>query len=208
VDALELANGAEHPALSFLNTKMRAWGTPLELLDSGETYLGWLLSANLIDTVDRKHIAKTFSSAELDEVAARARTLREWLRPTIDTWAASGVNDVPTAVSRKLNKILAADHQYLQLINVVDPGSGGKRVELQARRRWEDPDQLLAIAMESVADLFTSGDTDLVRLCDGLKCSLWFYDHTKSHRRRWCSMAVCGNRDKQRQHRERARADA
>jgi len=32
---------------------------------------------------------------------------------------------------------------------------------------------------------------------------MWFYDRTKSHRRRWCSMALCGNRAKARAHRER-----
>nr|WP_254214234.1 CGNR zinc finger domain-containing protein [Burkholderia multivorans] len=25
---------------------------------------------------------------------------------------------------------------------------------------------------------------------------LWFLDRTKSHRRRWCSKALCGNRQK------------
>ncbi|NEJ40784.1 CGNR zinc finger domain-containing protein, partial [Rhizobium ruizarguesonis] len=27
-------------------------------------------------------------------------------------------------------------------------------------------------------------------------CTLFFLDTTKSHRRRWCSMALCGNRMK------------
>jgi predicted RNA-binding Zn ribbon-like protein len=40
-----------------------------------------------------------------------------------------------------------------------------------------------------------------VRNCEG--CSIWFYDHTKAHRRRWCSMALCGNRSKARSHRQR-----
>ncbi|MDX3854896.1 CGNR zinc finger domain-containing protein [Streptomyces sp. AK02-01A] len=35
---------------------------------------------------------------------------------------------------------------------------------------------------------------------------LWFYDRTKSHRRRWwwCSMETCGNRTKVRARRSRA----
>jgi len=36
----------------------------------------------------------------------------------------------------------------------------------------------------------------LTRKCEHPECTLWFYDRTKAHRRRWCSMALCGNRAK------------
>jgi predicted RNA-binding Zn ribbon-like protein len=36
----------------------------------------------------------------------------------------------------------------------------------------------------------------LVRKCEGTTCTLWFLDVSKAHARRWCSMAVCGNRAK------------
>ena len=39
-------------------------------------------------------------------------------------------------------------------------------------------------------------DLSLVRTCEGTGCILFFYDTTKSHTRRWCSMAGCGNRMK------------
>ncbi|MFC5184509.1 CGNR zinc finger domain-containing protein [Actinomadura harenae] len=35
-----------------------------------------------------------------------------------------------------------------------------------------------------------------VRKCANPDCVLWFYDLTKNGSRRWCSMAVCGNRTK------------
>jgi len=44
------------------------------------------------------------------------------------------------------------------------------------------------------ASLLAAGDRHLVRQCDGVDCTMWFYDRTKAHRRRWCSMALCGNR--------------
>lgn len=37
-------------------------------------------------------------------------------------------------------------------------------------------------------------------------CTLLFADHTRGHRRRWCSMAQCGNRAKQVAHRHRIKA--
>ena len=48
-------------------------------------------------------------------------------------------------------------------------------------------------------------DFSLVRKCEGEGCTLWFLDLSKAHARRWCSMAVCGNRAKAAAHRARAR---
>ena len=65
--------------------------------------------------------------------------------------------------------------------------------------------QLLAPLAEAAAHLLATADFTLVRKCEDHACTLWFLDRTKSHRRRWCSMALCGNRNKvaafrQRQH--------
>jgi predicted RNA-binding Zn ribbon-like protein len=49
---------------------------------------------------------------------------------------------------------------------------------------------------EAVATLLAKGDFSLVRKCECPDCTLWFHDRTKSHHRRWCSMALCGNRMK------------
>ena len=55
----------------------------------------------------------------------------------------------------------------------------------------------LAAAVESAAaELLASGNFSLIRRCESESCVLWFYDRTKSHQRRWCSMASCGNRHK------------
>jgi predicted RNA-binding Zn ribbon-like protein len=42
-----------------------------------------------------------------------------------------------------------------------------------------------------------------VKACEGTNCTLLFADHTRRRARRWCSMAICGNRAKQAAHRER-----
>jgi predicted RNA-binding Zn ribbon-like protein len=46
-------------------------------------------------------------------------------------------------------------------------------------------------------------DFRLIRECEGSVCSLLFLDRTKAHGRRWCSMALCGNRAKAAAHRAR-----
>jgi predicted RNA-binding Zn ribbon-like protein len=47
-----------------------------------------------------------------------------------------------------------------------------------------------------MGQLLMQEDLSLVRQCGGEDCTIIFLDRTKSHRRRWCSMAACGNRAK------------
>lgn len=58
------------------------------------------------------------------------------------------------------------------------------------------PEQVLAPLAEATAKLIAQGDFSLVKHCEHKDCVLWFYDKTKAHKRRWCSMKVCGNRHK------------
>ena len=52
------------------------------------------------------------------------------------------------------------------------------------------------VIARAAADFLSSADLSLVRQCEGTGCILLFYDTTKSHTRRWCSMGACGNRAK------------
>jgi predicted RNA-binding Zn ribbon-like protein len=42
-----------------------------------------------------------------------------------------------------------------------------------------------------------------LKLCDSDECRWMFYDHSKPANRRWCSSALCGNRQKTRDYRSR-----
>lgn len=203
MNATELANIGDHSALNFLNTRLRPWGEEIDLLASGEEMLKWLVSTDLIDDAERDRLAKTFTVCELDESAAQARGFREWLRDVVSSWVHdSGPNAIPAAVTARLNRVLATGNQHVQLSLTAD----GCVPELVVRHQWDDAAQLLALPAEAAADLLVHGDRDRIHLCDGPLCELWFYDRTKAHRRRWCSMAVCGNRDKVQKHRQRQSA--
>jgi predicted RNA-binding Zn ribbon-like protein len=69
-------------------------------------------------------------------------------------------------------------------------------------------DQLLGLVAQSASELLTSSALDRVRECAGDGCGWLFLDTSKAHRRRWCSMAVCGNRAKAKRHRQRWRGAA
>ncbi|MER8032208.1 CGNR zinc finger domain-containing protein [Streptomyces bauhiniae] len=44
-----------------------------------------------------------------------------------------------------------------------------------------------------------------LRPCANTECQLFLLDRSRANRARWCSMAVCGNREKARRHYERTR---
>jgi predicted RNA-binding Zn ribbon-like protein len=47
-----------------------------------------------------------------------------------------------------------------------------------------------------------------LKLCDSQTCRWVFYDQSRNHSSRWCSMAECGNRSKARRFRRRAKTGA
>jgi predicted RNA-binding Zn ribbon-like protein len=62
---------------------------------------------------------------------------------------------------------------------------------------------LLGNIAVSAVELLTSQELAFVRMCAAEDCGWFFLDHSRSHPRKWCSMADCGNRAKARRHYER-----
>jgi predicted RNA-binding Zn ribbon-like protein len=72
----------------------------------------------------------------------------------------------------------------------------GEIWRLQFTARESGLEWLLAAIARSAADLLVEGADAPIRRCANPSCRLFFYDHSRTHRRRWCSMARCGNRHK------------
>jgi predicted RNA-binding Zn ribbon-like protein len=54
-----------------------------------------------------------------------------------------------------------------------------------------------------VAELAPTDEWKRLKTCRDENCRVAFYDQSRNRSRAWCSMEVCGNRDKQRGYRER-----
>jgi predicted RNA-binding Zn ribbon-like protein len=57
-------------------------------------------------------------------------------------------------------------------------------------------DWLLAAIARSAAEIISEGPSVCLRVCSNPSCGLFFYDTSRTRRRRWCSMSSCGNRHK------------
>jgi predicted RNA-binding Zn ribbon-like protein len=104
---------------------------------------------------------------------------------------------------KRLNRLLERD----EMLSQVMPGDRGVEgvLKLTMARRWRTPESLLLPIAETLARFVSTEDFSDVKACEGPSCTLLFADHTRGKARRWCSMAICGNRAKQAAHRERTR---
>jgi predicted RNA-binding Zn ribbon-like protein len=59
---------------------------------------------------------------------------------------------------------------------------------------------LLNPILSAATDLLTSNSLGLVRQCADEHCGWLFLDRSNARKRRWCTMADCGNRNKARKH--------
>lgn len=180
---------ADHLALDLLNTEAHVGAQDVDFWPDGDGLVDWLARVGIDPgTPDR---------AGKEALLAGARELRAVARALVAKRKAGLAAD-----PARLNGFLA----LVQSVPVLEWDDAGPRMT----RRFTAPSPLrpLGVLAEAVAALLAEGDFDLVRQCEHRECVLWFYDRTKSHRRRWCSMAVCGNRHKAEQFRKRAAATA
>jgi len=204
---------ADNLGLDFLNTIAVPVDTKVEWLTSGEDLLAWLKQAGLVpdDVID--DFRKSAVPGELDAVAAQARALRDWCKLFVYKHMGSPLETTALRELEPLNQLLARDQEVGQIV-VRDRLREGEHDRGQEKRetsglawrrqrRWQSPQSLLFPLARSLVDLVCAEDFTYVKACEGPPCTLLFVDRTHGHARRWCSMAVCGNRAKQAAHRNR-----
>ena len=89
-----------------------------------------------------------------------------------------------------INEILRITEGHDELL----PESDAWRLEFVAREdslAW-----LLAAIARSGAEIIAEGVDARLRQCANPACGLFFCDNSRTRKRRWCSMATCGNRHK------------
>jgi predicted RNA-binding Zn ribbon-like protein len=168
----------DHLALDFVNTSFGVGANHQECLGSDAQVLDWLRRAGLPATPRKRGRPGALLAAALE--------LRNTAVQLVTTRKAGRISDIAV-----LNRILAAGSAYSELVRTQP-----EKLTLQLHNRLERVESLLVPVAQAIAMLLAEGDFSLVRQCESSDCVLWFYDHTKAHRRRWCSMALCGNRMK------------
>ena len=194
VDGLVLpAPIAGHPTLDFCNTRA-GWDAPepREYLATYDGVAAWAHSAELVTAAEATTLRRR---AQRDAVAAesvreRVLALRDAVYAACTDRRAADAWDVVAAEARTAGAAAV-------LLPDKPPG-----------RRWLIPgaaglaQPVLALAWQA-ASFLDSADLSRVGRCPGTDCGWLFLD--PRGRRRWCTMAVCGNRAKARRHARRVR---
>jgi predicted RNA-binding Zn ribbon-like protein len=190
-----------HLALDFLNTIATPQGTLIDWLCDGRDLLRWLQDARVIDLAIAARIG-TRRWGELDEVAEQAREFRNWLRTFVTERKGKPLRATARSLA-PLNELLARDKSFPQVEIIGRNAEAAHPLALHRVHRWESLEELIDPLAEAAADLICNQDFRSIRSCEGSSCCLLFLDRTKARARRWCSMAVCGNRVKAEAHRAR-----
>lgn len=185
--------------LDFINTVFAGKEQSVDLLGDFEALLRWLTAAQAADEEECKSAA-AWSRRDQEQIVRYALRLRSALRQAAERLAQG--EEMSDAALMVINEVLGSQKSSVQLART----SAG--YETMTRSEWVDRLALLAPVAASVADTLTKDDLTRLRKCEDPACLLYFYDTSKNHARRWCSMEMCGNRHKVAAHYRRSRQEA
>jgi predicted RNA-binding Zn ribbon-like protein len=192
----------ERLCLDFVNTEIVDAGDRVDLLETFGDLVRWCAAAHVLTPTEARTVARQWDGRAAGHDALReAVRFRAALREMVERFA-DGRTHARQETLDAINEGMALGGGGREVVRTAD----GYRV--RARRSFHAPRQFLVPIAESAADLLSTDDLSLVKRCQNPQCVLFFYDTTKNHARRWCSMAACGNRAKVAAHyRRRARGE-
>lgn len=176
--------------LDFLNTQVHKPKGKVDLISTPEQLLHWLELANLISRASLERLSRKWQEGDRGRLAwQQSVELRAFLRPIMEALIAR--QPVPPASVERLNSILHEYPAYLTL-RYDEEGRFTQEAQFDTDKMYE---WIPAIAQDA-ADFLCQVDHLLLKQCDGVGCIRLFYDTTKNHKRRWCSVEKCGRRAK------------
>ncbi len=178
-----------HRCLDFVNTEGMRKGRRVDLLAEFADLVAWLGAVQLLGRAEADEAVRRWRGTPAGaRTLVQARKLRGSLRQMLEQIGRG--RPIAVSIVETINPLLARPIGHGELVRTRDgfvrrPGFG-----LHA------PADLLVPVAEAAADFLCQADFSRVRKCDNPPCLRYFYDLSKNHARRWCSMTVCGNRMK------------
>lgn len=179
---------AKNLAIDFANTVVDPRGEPAGAIRSWHDLNAFM---EIAGAMPRDQSARYREWAKRDPrdcsaTFALALELRDEIREILG--ALAGGTKVRTEWAQSINRVLAEQAGWRKLASTK-----GKWALTRVTAKESSSELLLPIA-ESAAEIVRQGAEAHIRKCANPECILYFQD--PSGRRRWCSMAICGNRAK------------
>ncbi len=181
--------------LDFANTvSWRRSSAPIERLTSYKDLVSWARQTGLVSPAEAGRLTR--ESAQDPRPAARrlvaARELRELIFRVF-----AAITERRRPDDRQVDKLNVWIRSAFANGCLVRAGNSYRWRSVDRGRRME---QIMRDVARSAAYLLTSDALALVGQCHGRDCRWLFVDQTRNRSRRWCDMAVCGNRAKAQRH--------
>jgi len=164
-------------------------GSPAEHLSWEELIV--FLQASQIISAERGSSLLALSGSDPDaaqSLLSRSIRLRDALRKAFGALVRK--EPIARECAEPINQILRITEGHDEIVLEEDTW----KMEFKAREGGLD--WLLAAIARSAAEILVEGAQARLRICANPACGLFFSDKSRTRRRRWCSMAICGNRHK------------
>jgi predicted RNA-binding Zn ribbon-like protein len=187
--------------LDFANTAdWHARADPLEKLNSYADLVNWSWKAGLLTEEAALRLLDASERRPQDALQTLERVIevREAIYRIFSHRAAG--KEIPENDLDVFNAALSEALRRVRLESAQNGFSWG----------WDDEDRNLEVMLwpilRQTAELLTSDDLQRIGECaDDRGCGYLFYDTSRNHSRRWCSMESCGNRAKAQRHYKRSK---
>ncbi len=182
--------------LDFINTlDDRFSDKPKELLADYSDLAKFGEEAGVLTPAQYKYFLENapLKGDDSERALRSARKLREALYKIFR--ALMNHQPAPQAAMDTLNAKIHDAALHSQLVQ-TETASGARACEWRFDDLTSSFEGILWPITRAAADLLASPNLELVRACSSPTCQWLFLDTSKNHRRRWCSMRLCGNRAK------------
>lgn len=188
--------------LNFTNTVNERPGydsstpaTPIELLNSPEELLKWCGVIEFLSKSELSAITKEWKADpdSAEKMLRKIISIREELFNCF--YSLISKNTISTSKLEVLNELI----EKLPNRTLI---KDGKDLKLCWPSSLSILEKITAPIIQDAVDLLTTEDLSRLRVCGAQDCGWLFFDRSKNGRKRWCDMADCGNREKQRKYQQ------
>ena len=125
-------------------------------------------------------------------------------RDSWDRWAVErGLRPDPLPAARQVREAMRAAVGDPRARPTGGPAGATVRVELSPQGPVLAPRTAVEAALAAASRLAVLDQWQRIKICPADDCRWAFYDHSRNRSRSWCSMQLCGNREKARAWRRR-----
>lgn len=166
--------------IDFINTEVKDKSGLIDLLRSENDVMEWLDQAN-IDA----DFGQGIELGELLKFRAKARHVLNQIidNERLDEMAIASLNDYLKNYKTRYQLEMSSEGY-----------------ELNNQKTYSSTADLIGLFAFELANLLASDQRSYLKRCLNPDCVLMFLDNSRSHKRRWCSMDICGNRAKASKH--------